>query len=253
MKILLSPAKSLNMDGQYPNKDYSKPSFLNKTEQILTKVNKLSPQQLGDLMSISPNLSELNYARYQNFELEHNIDNSRPAIYTFNGDVYEGLEAYSLKPEQVNALQNSLRILSGLYGMLKPLDLIQAYRLEMGTSLIINEAKNLYEFWKAELTEALNNELQEGEIVINLASKEYSKVIDLKALRGEVVEPIFKDYSKGKLKVISFYAKKARGTMTRYLSNFENLEYSDILKFNNDNYAFSAEETKSESQPVFIR
>ncbi len=253
MKILLSPAKSLNLEDNYPEVEVSIPGFLDKTEKVYNKVKKMSPKKLGELMSISQNLSELNYSRYQDFEINHSVDNSRPAIYTFDGDVYDGLNAYELQPENIQRLQHSLRILSGLYGMLKPLDLIQPYRLEMGTSLKVYRSKDLYEFWKKELTKTLNDELAEGELVINLASKEYSKAIDLKKLKGKVIEPVFKDYSNGKLRVISFYAKKARGAMTRYLSNFEDLEYSDILKFNEDDYAFSKSETKSELKPVFTR
>jgi len=253
MKILLSPAKSLNLEEKYPEVDSSLPVFLDKTEKIYNKVKKMSPKKLGELMSISKNLSELNYTRYQDFEVAHSTKNSRPAIFTFDGDVYDGLKAYELQPENIKRLQNSLRILSGLYGMLKPLDLIQPYRLEMGTSLKLYRSENLYAFWKKELTKTLNDELNEQELVINLASKEYSKAIDLKKLNGKVIEPVFKDYSNGKLRVISFYAKKARGAMTRYLSNFEELDYADILKFNEDNYAFSKSETKSEAQPVFTR
>lgn len=253
MKILLSPAKSLNLEDSYPEVEVSMPDFLDKTEKVYNKVKKMSPKNLGELMSISPNLSELNYTRYQDFDMDHTVKNSRPAIYTFDGDVYDGLKAYELQPENIQRLQHSLRILSGLYGMLKPLHLMQPYRLEMGTSLKIYRSNNLYEFWKTELTKALNDELTEGELVINLASKEYSKAIDLKQLKGKVIEPVFKDYSNGKLRVISFFAKKARGMMTNYLSHFENLEYTDILKFNEDNYAFSKTETTSELQPVFTR
>lgn len=253
MKILLSPAKSLNLEDDYPEIETSIPAFLYKTEKVYNKVKKMSPKKLGQLMSISKNLSELNYERYQNFDIQHSFDNSRPAIFTFDGDVYDGLKAYELKPENIQRLQNSLRILSGLYGMLKPLDLIQPYRLEMGTSLKIYRSDNLYEFWKKDLTKSLNDELAEGELVIDLASKEYSKAIDPKKLKAKVIEPVFKDYSNGKLRVISFYAKKARGTMTRYLSHFENLEYQDIIKFNEDGYAFSKSETKSELKPVFTR
>jgi len=253
MKILLSPAKSLNLEDEYPEVEVSAPRFMDKTEKVFNKLKKMSPKKLGELMSISQNLSELNYSRYQDFEIDHTSENSRPAIYTFDGDVYDGLNAYELKPDNIQRLQNSLRILSGLYGMLKPMDLIQPYRLEMGTTLKIGRSNNLYEFWKKDLTKTLNDELTDGELLIDLASKEYSKAIDLKKLKAKVVEPVFKDYSNGKLRVISFYAKKARGTMTRYLSHFENLQYEDILKFNEDGYAFSKSETKSELKPVFIR
>jgi cytoplasmic iron level regulating protein YaaA (DUF328/UPF0246 family) len=253
MKILLSPAKSLNLDSDYPEFELTQPQFLAKTEKLHNKLKGFTPQKIGELMSISAKLSELNYDRFQNFDLEHDMANSRPAIFTFNGDVYDGLNAYNLEKEDVLNLQDRLRILSGLYGMLRPLDIMQAYRLEMGTTLKINRASNLYEFWQKDLTIALNNELASEELVVNLASKEYSKAIDKKSIKGQWIEPVFKDYKNGKLKIISFYAKKARGMMTRHLAKIENPDYQDILRFNEDNYAFSKEQTKSSAQPVFVR
>ncbi len=253
MKILLSPAKSLNLEDDYPEFELFEPQFLDKTEKLHKKLKALTPKKIGDLMSISPNLSELNYQRFQSFDIKHDTHNSRPAIFTFDGDVYDGLDAYTLEKTDVERLQNRLRILSGFYGILRPLDMMQAYRLEMGTSLKIYRSNNLYEFWKKELTNALNKELSSDELVVNLASKEYSKAIDVKKLKGQWIEPVFKDYSKGKLKVISFFAKKARGMMTRYLAKIEQPDFSDVLKFNESNYAFSKEETKTEVQPVFVR
>lgn len=253
MKIVLSPAKSLNLEDKYPEFELSQPQFLDKTEKLHKKLKALTPKKIGELMSISPNLSELNYNRFQNFSIKHDVHNSRPAIFTFDGDVYAGLNAFELEHADIKRLQERLRILSGFYGILRPLDIMQAYRLEMGTSLKIYRSDNLYEFWKKELTNALNNELSSDELVVNLASKEYSKAIDVKKLKGQWVEPVFKDYSNGKLKVIGFFAKKARGMMTRYLSKIEQPEFSDVLKFNQANYAFSKEETKTEFQPVFVR
>lgn len=253
MKILLSPAKSLNLKQDLPIKNYTIPQFLDNTEKLHKILKQSSKNDLKDLMSISDKLAELNYGRFHDFSIEHQPQNSRPAIYTFDGDVYDGINAYELSEEEINRLQNRLRILSGFYGMLKPLDLMQPYRLEMGTSLEVENSKNLYEFWKETLTETLNNELKDEELVVNLASKEYSKSIQKSKLKGQWVEPVFKDYKNGKLKVISFYAKKARGLMTKYLSKIENPSYEDILKFNQHDYGFSKSETKNNNQPVFVR
>ncbi|RRO14513.1 peroxide stress protein YaaA [Flavobacteriaceae bacterium 14752] len=253
MKILLSPAKSLNLEQDLPTKNYTTPQFLDQTEKLHKVLKSSSKNDLKDLMSISDKLAELNYSRFQDFSIDHQPQNSRPAIYTFDGDVYDGIDAYELSEEDINRLQDRLRILSGFYGLLKPLDLMQPYRLEMGTSLEVKNSKNLYEFWKDTLTKTLNNELQDEELVVNLASKEYSKSIQKSKLKGQWIEPVFKDYKNGKLKVISFYAKKARGLMTKYLAQIENPAYDDILKFNEDEYAFSKSDTKNEKQPVFVR
>lgn len=253
MKILLSPAKSLNFKDDLPTSKYTIPQFLDKTEKLHKILKKASKQDLQDLMSISNKLAELNHERFQNFEPNHQPENARPAIFTFDGDVYDGLSAYELSLEDVDKLQNRLRILSGLYGILKPLDLMQAYRLEMGTKLKIGKANNLYEFWKKTLTETLNSELNDDELVVNLASQEYSKSIDKNAFKGQWIEPVFKDFKNGKLKIISFYAKKARGLMTKHLSKIGEPTYEDILKFNEDNYAFSKTETKDENKPIFVR
>lgn len=253
MKILLSPAKSLNLEQDLPTTAYTTPQFLDKTEKLHKVLKQSSKNDLKSLMSISDKLAELNHSRFQDFSIAHQPQNSRPAIYTFDGDVYDGIQAYELAQGDIKRLQNRLRILSGFYGMLKPLDLMQPYRLEMGTSLEVENSKNLYEFWKDTLTETLNEELKKEELVVNLASKEYSKSIKKSKLKGQWIEPVFKDYKNGKLKVISFYAKKARGLMTNYLSKIENPTYEDILKFNEDEYAFSKSETKNEKQPVFIR
>lgn len=204
-------------------------------------------------MSISDKLAELNYDRYQNFEQIHQPDNSRPAIFTFDGDVYNGLSAFDLSQDDIERLQDRLRILSGFYGILKPLDLMQAYRLEMGTKLETKHAEDLYGFWKESITKALNEEMDDEELVVNLASQEYAKSIQKSKLKGQWIEPVFKDYKNGKLKVISFYAKKARGSMTHYLSKIESPTYEDILKFNADDYAFSQSETKNKNKPTFVR
>ena len=189
MKILISPAKSLDFKSEIENFSCSQPKFLKQAEVINTVLKEKSPSDLKNLQNISEKLADLNWTRNNEFNLEHNNNNSRPALFAFNGDVYDGIDAKSLTADKVNTLQNQLRILSGLYGMLKPLDLIQPYRLEMGTSFQVGAHKNLYEFWKNKVTVQLQSELEAGELVVNLASKEYFGVIDTKALETQVVSP----------------------------------------------------------------
>jgi cytoplasmic iron level regulating protein YaaA (DUF328/UPF0246 family) len=253
MKMIISPAKSLNFEKELPTSIANQPAFISDSERINKLLKKKSVSSLGSLMGISEKLSQLNWERNQAFELPFTAINARPAVYTFDGDVYTGLDVFTLDPNKIEALQDQLRILSGLYGILKPLDLIQAYRLEMGTKLPIGTKKNLPDFWKSKVTQSLNEEFKKGELFVNLASNEYFAAIDTKSLEAEVVTPHFKDFKNGKLKIISFFAKKARGMMVRYIldNNCETL--SDIEGFNLDGYQFSKEHTQNELQPVFIR
>ena len=207
----------MDFESTLPSDRYSQPQFLAESEKLNKVLAKKKPKALSDLMSISDSLAQLNWERNQQFHTPFTPSNARPAVYAFNGDVYQGLDPYSIAADKLDQLQDTLRILSGLYGILKPLDLIQPYRLEMGTSLKIGRKKNLYEFWRKTLTEALNQELEEGELFINLASNEYFGAIEAKSLKVPVVTPIFKDWKNDKLKVISFFAKKARGSMVRYI------------------------------------
>ena len=253
MKIVISPAKSLDFETTLPTERFSQAAFLEDAERINKILRKKKPRALSKLMDISQNLGELNWERNQQFELPFNSSNARPAVYAFNGDVYQGLDIYSMDLTNLERLQNSLRILSGLYGILRPLDLIQPYRLEMGTALRINRRKNLYEYWKKKITDHLNSELEADELFINLASDEYFKAIDPKKLKVPVINPIFKDWKNDKLKVISFFAKKARGSMVRYImdSGAETLE--EIQAFNGEDYLYSPEHTLRKDQPVFVR
>lgn len=252
MKIVLSPAKSLNYEKALPTKKYSEVVFLKESLQVNQVLKQKSPAALSELMTISDKLADLNWQRNQDWKTPFNAENARPAIYAFDGDVYTGLDAYSIPIEKLDILQGSVRILSGLYGLLKPLDLMQAYRLEMGTKLPINDSKNLYEFWKPIIAKSLNKELQEGELFVNLASNEYFSAVDVKALKVPVVTPEFKDYKDGKLKIISFFAKKARGLMVRYIidTNAETIE--DLKGFNYEGYQFDANLSKG-NQLVFTR
>ncbi|WP_310554568.1 peroxide stress protein YaaA [Flavobacterium sp.] len=240
MKIVISPAKSLDFEKKMPTNRFSKPVYLKQAKEIVSELKKLKPKDLSELMDISDKLADLNWQRNKTFKTPFTIENARPAIFAFNGEVYTGFDSFSIPEEKYDLLQDKLRILSGQYGILKPFDLMQAYRLEMGTNLTISESKNLYAFWKETLTTALNKELKKNELFLNLASTEYFSVIDVKKLKVTVITPEFKDYKDGKLKMISFFAKKARGLMVRYIidHNIETLE--GIKGFNYDGYQFDS-------------
>lgn len=253
MKIVISPAKSLNFESELPTSKYTQPDFLEQSVKLNKILSKKKPMALSELMSISDNLAQLNWERNQQFSTPFTPENARPAVFAFNGDVYQGLDANTISEKNIDKLQDTLRILSGLYGMLKPLDLMQPYRLEMGTSLKVGRKKNLYEFWKSDLTAHLNSELQDDELFVNLASNEYFSAIDEKALKVPVITPIFKDWKNDKLKIISFYAKKARGSMVRYIVDSDAKNLDDIRGFDADDYIFSKAHTLKENQPVFIR
>ena len=253
MKIVISPAKSLDYETPLPTKKYTEPVFLESAQKLNKILAKKKPKALSGLMSISDNLAQLNWERNQNFSIPFTTDNARQSVFAFNGDVYQGLDAFTLKEHQLDTLQETLRILSGLYGVLRPLDLMQPYRLEMGTSLPVGKNKNLYEFWKKSITAHLNSEMNEDELFINLASNEYFGAVDVKALKVPVITPVFKDWKNDKLKVISFYAKKARGSMVRYIIDNDAKSLDDIRGFNLDDYQYSKEHTLKESEPVFIR
>lgn len=253
MKILLSPAKSLELESNYPESPKTSLLFMEESNLLNDKLVKLNRQELSELMSISDQLASLNLDRYA---AKHDNDHSkdRPAIFMFNGDVYDGLDINSIPSSSYDQLQDSIRILSGMYGILRPFDVLSPYRLEMGTKLKINkDTKNLYEFWKAKLTAYLTNELKEDELVINLASQEYFKAIDKKKIQNSIISPVFKDEKNGTYKVISFYAKKARGALAKYLVNSQVSDLEAIKSFNLEGYAFNASETKTETEPVFTR
>ena len=253
MKIIISPAKSLDFDSELNSQNVSMPKFLEKTLAINSILKQKSPNDLMKLQSISEKLSDLNWKRNLEFSRNHNDDNSRPAIFAFNGDVYEGLDVKTLDVKKIDFLQNNLRIISGLYGVLKPLDLIQPYRLEMGTKISINGSSNLYEYWSNDITKFLSAELLSSEFLLNLASNEYFSAIDKSQIDSEIISPIFKDFKNGKLKIISFYAKKARGMMVRYVADHAIDSYDNLLSFNYGGYVFNENETTVRNQPVFTR
>ncbi len=252
MLLVVSPAKALD-ETPLEGLPASEAHFLNDAETLATILKAKSPVDIGELMSLSEKLSELNYQRFQDWQLPLGTK-AKQAVFLFKGDVYQGIAPCALTEAQIQYLQNHLRILSGLYGLLSPLDKILPYRLEMGTKLANPAGENLYHFWQPKLAEALNEQLVNSgsSVLVNLASNEYFKAVQKKTLNAEIITPIFKDYKNGKYKIISFYAKKARGLMARYaaVEQIENVQ--DLKQFDYDGYQFCSEES-NESDWVFKR
>ena len=252
---LLSPAKSLDFDSEISTSTYSEPHFMKEASTLVNKLKKSSKTQVRELMSISEALAELNTKRYQTWSgLTEPTEKSRQALLAFTGDVYQGLDAKSLTEQQLNFAQEHLLILSGMYGALRPLDIMEPYRLEMGTSLKVGSADNLYQFWKDKPTDLINQRLkeQDSDVVVNLASNEYFKVINKKKLNATLINPEFKDAKNGKYKIISFYAKKARGYMSRYIIENQIENPRDLEGFDTAGYRFNKDLSKS-GNPVFTR
>lgn len=252
MKLVISPAKSLNYESVLPTTSSTDSRFLSEAQQLNTLLKKKSAKALSELMHISPNLGQLNYERNQEWALPFTDQNARPAIYAFSGDVYRGLDAYTISTSKLESLQNSVRIISGLYGLLNPLDLVQPYRLEMGTKLPIGNSKNLYDFWRQKVTTALNEELKEGELFVNLASQEYFKAIDVKSLKVPVIHVDFKEFKNGQYKTIAIFAKLARGYMTRHIIENAVETIEGLKTFTTDGYAFDAN-LSTDAKLVFTR
>lgn len=245
MILVISPAKTLDFESENISPSYSIPESLDRSEKIIKKLRTLSVKKLGDLMSISKDLSQLNHQRNLDWDTNFSIENGKPAIQAFKGDVYLGLDVPSFTQEDVDFANSHLRILSGLHGVLKPLDLIKPYRLEMGTKLPVERKKNLYDFWRAEVTQRMNSFLEQSEnkVLVNLASDEYFKVIDTTKLQAEIIKPSFKDFKNGKYKVLSFFAKKARGMMSAYIIKNRINEPEALKGFNEEGYSFNEELT----------
>ena len=256
MLTIVSPAKSLDYSSPVKTKKHTEPIFLNEAEQLIGKLRTLKPADLSSLMNISDALAQENFHRYENWERPFNLKNARQAIYAFKGDVYLGLKAEEFGAADLNFAQKHLRILSGLYGLLRPLDLMQAYRLEMGRQFGVNGSKNLYEFWGSKITKALDNELDsqayKRKVLINLASNEYFSSVKSKTLDAEIITPQFKDWARGEFRVLSFFAKKARGEMAAFIIKERINSPSKLREFNIDGYRFSKEES-SDTKLVFKR
>lgn len=241
MLIVVSPAKKLDYKTTVPTEEFTQPDFLKKAQQLINNLKKCSPEEISSLMGLSESLTELNVERYKNFKTPFNIKNSRQAMYAFKGDTYIGLEPYTMKPSDIKYTQKHLRILSGLYGLVSPLDLVQPYRLEMGTKFRCEEANNLYQFWKKPITEKINQilEREKEKVLINLASKEYFSAIDASKIKGRIITPIFKEKKNNEYKIVSFYAKKARGMMSRYIIDKRIECPEEIKSFDRDGYLYN--------------
>ncbi|MTI64540.1 peroxide stress protein YaaA [Methylophaga sp.] len=253
MLMVISPAKTLDFDTDPVTKQASQPRFLDDSAKLIDRLRKLSTTDIASLMKLSDKLAGLNAARYESWQRPFTADNAKQAVLAFKGDVYTGLDAESLDKAGFDFAQKHLRILSGLYGVLKPLDLIQPYRLEMGTRLENQAGKDLYAFWGDKLRQSLQQDegLKDG-VLINLASNEYFKAVQAKQLDARIITPVFKDWKNGQYKMISFYAKKARGLMSRYIIDHKLSEPEAIKQFDYDGYRFNEEMSKGDDW-VFIR
>ena len=233
MLIVISPAKTLDFETPAITEEFSQPTLLRYSRQLNQYLRPLSSEDLSNLMSVSSNIGDLNAERNLRWKTPFTLKNAKQALFAFKGDVYIGLDANTMSADDLQFAQGHLRMLSGLYGVLRPLDLMQAYRLEMGTRLATDAGTNLYQFWDTRITDCLNDELAQigGDTLVNLASNEYFKAVKLKSFKGRVVTPLFKEYHKGTLKIISFYAKKARGLMARYIIDKKINEVNEIKQF----------------------
>jgi uncharacterized protein len=254
MLVVVSPAKNLDYATPVTTELFSQPALLDDTQSLLKVCQTLTPADLSGLMGISDKLALLNAERFATFEMPFTTENARQAAFAFNGDVYTGLDTGSLSATDLDYAQQHLRILSGLYGVLRPLDLMQPYRLEMGTKLATEKGKNLYEYWGETITDNLNETLaeQEQQILVNLASTEYFSAVKPKALNAQIITPVFKDEKNGKVKIISFYAKKARGLMARFIIQNRIDNVAQLSEFDTAGYRFAPEQSTATSL-VFVR
>ena len=254
MLIVLSPAKSLDYKTPVKVKEPTLPEFVSESAKLIADLKKLAPQDVAKLMGLSDQLAVLNVGRYRDWSKKFTESNSKPAIYAFDGDVYDGFDVKTLNAKAVHFAQDHIRILSGLYGALRPLDLMQAYRLEMGTAFKNARGKDLYAFWGSRVTDSLKKILEKEKkpVLLNLASEEYFKVLQAKDLDCPVIAPVFQDAKDGKYKIISFYAKRARGLMARYVVENRISDPVDLKGFNLDGYRYCAAESTA-VKPVFRR
>jgi cytoplasmic iron level regulating protein YaaA (DUF328/UPF0246 family) len=254
MLLVVSPAKNLDFESPLPTNKYSQPELLVHSKILISHCKKLTPVDISTLMGISDKLAGLNAARFGEWSTPFTVDNARQAVLAFNGDVYTGLDAKTFSDDDFDFAQKHMRILSGLYGLLKPLDLMQAYRLEMGTRLANERGSNLYQFWGDIITDNVNKALEEqgDKILINLASNEYFKSVKKKNLNGEIITPAFKDWKNGQFKMISFFAKKARGLMARYIIEHRLTEIEQLKSFNVAGYQYS-EDLSQGNDWIFTR
>lgn len=254
MLIVISPAKTLDFETAPITKIHTQAEFLKESRQLVSQLKKLTPAEVSSLMKISDKLGLLNFLRFNEWKTPFTLNNSKQALLAFKGDVYTGMNAESFSNQDLKFAQKYLRILSGLYGVLKPLDLIQSYRLEMGTHFENKKGKDLYEFWGSKLTDQINQDLKasKSKHLINLASNEYFKSLQVKNINAEIIVPVFKDYKNGQYKIISFYAKNARGSMSAYIIKNKLKNPEDIKAFNVDGYKFNQSKSNATNY-VFLR
>lgn len=241
MLMVISPAKTLDFETLPTTSEHTTPDFLDDSEELIEQLREMSPHDVSALMKISDKLGNLNFDRYLSWDKKFTLDNAKQALLAFKGDVYTGLDAESLSGDDLIWAQDHLRILSGLYGLLRPLDLIQAYRLEMGTKLVNGCGKDLYQFWGSKITDALNQQQADESlpVLVNLASNEYFKSVQSKQLNAEIITPVFKDWKGDKYKIISFYAKKARGLMVAYIIRNRLNDVEQIKNFDSEGYVYN--------------
>ncbi len=253
MIIVISPAKTLDLESPLPIDHYTIPDFLDDSAELIDTMRQYSALDIAEIMKVSMKIAELNHERFAEWHTPFTPDNARPAVFAFKGDVYDGIDAYHLDEASLEFLQDHLRILSGLYGLLRPLDLMQPYRLEMGRKIPNPRGNNLYEFWGSKITDALNALLATDDgVLVNLASNEYFKAVRKNELDGRIITPQFKDWKNGQYKMISFYAKKARGMMTRYIAEHRLTDPEAIKAFDTAGYHFSEEQSQGDEW-VFLR
>lgn len=254
MLALISPAKTLDYSTALPTDEYTQPRFLEQSAELIEVCRALSSTQVASLMKVSEKIAQLNVERFRDWQPNFDFSNARQAIYAFKGDVYTGLDAYSLNDKQIQFAQQHLRMLSGLYGVLRPLDLMMPYRLEMGTKLNNHMGKNLYSFWGDQITQLINEDLEKAgsQILLNLASDEYYKAVNEKNIQAKIIKPVFLDQKNGEYKIISFYAKKARGLMSRFMIEHEVSNIEQLHAFNTDGYYFD-DVNSNDNEIVFKR
>ncbi|MBK24669.1 MAG: peroxide stress protein YaaA [Halobacteriovorax sp.] len=252
MLVVVSPAKKLDFENPAPTKKFTQLTELERSKILIEKLKKTDAKTIANMMKLSDSLTELNIKRYKEFKTPFNLKNAKQAMFAFKGDTYVGLNAETMKEDDIEYAQDHLRILSGLYGLVSPLDLVQPYRLEMGTKFSADGSKNLYDFWSDSITGKLNKLLEKEETLVNLASKEYFTAINFKKLDGKVITPIFKEKKGDDFKIVSFFAKKARGMMSRYIIDNRIENAKDLSDFDVDGYKFN-KKFSTELEPVFTR
>ncbi len=252
MIVVISPAKKLDFENPAPTKEFTKPKDLKKSEILIKELRKCKPAEISKLMKLSDDLTQLNVKRYKEFKTPFTLKNAKQAMFAFKGDTYVGLDADTMKEKDIKYAQEHLRILSGLYGLVSPLDLVQPYRLEMGTKFAVGDNKNLYDFWRETITKELNELLKQEKVLVNCASNEYFKSVDTKKLDAKIITPAFKEKKGDEYKMVGFFAKRARGMMSRYIIENRISKPKDLLGFDVDGYKYN-KKLSTELEPVFTR